>query len=60
MAKKVSSPSKIRLKTTATMIRSEKPGINKISQNDKDSTWKSGLNSGTTFEDYRLDVMRLD
>jgi len=42
------------------MARSLKPRTGKISHVDQDSTWKSGLTSGTSLEDYRLDVMKLD
>ena len=59
MATKVKSPNQIRLKTTKTMIRSTKPRSEKISHNDQDSTWRSGIAGGTNLGDYRLDVMRL-
>ena len=59
MATKVKSPSQIRLKTTKTMIRSTKPRTGKMSHNEQDSTWKSGIAGGTNLGDYRLDVMRL-
>lgn len=60
MATKVRSPRQIRLRTTKMMARSLKPRTGKISHVDQDSTWKSGLTSGTNLEDYRLDVMKLD
>ena len=57
--RKVKSPSSIRLKTTKTMVRATQPRTMKISHNEQDSSWKSGVASGTCLEDYRLDVMRL-
>jgi hypothetical protein len=59
MATKVKSPNQIQLKTTKTMTRTTKPRTGKISHNDQDSTWKSGVAGGTNLGDYRLDVMRL-
>lgn len=59
MAMKVKSPSKIRLRTNKMMIRSTKPRIEQNSHNDTDSTWKRGLESGTSLDNYRLDVMKL-
>lgn len=59
MATKVKSPNQIRLKTTKTMTRNTKPRTGRISHNDQDSTWKSGVAGGTNLGDYRLDVMRL-
>ena len=41
------------------MIRSTKPRIEQNSHNDTDSTWKRGLESGTSLDNYRLDVMKL-
>ena len=59
MATKVKSPNQIRLKTTKTMIRSTKPRSERISHNEQDSSWRSGIAGGTNLGDYRLDVMRL-
>jgi hypothetical protein len=59
MATKVKSPNQIRLKTTKTMARNTKPRTGRISHNDQDSMWKSGIAGGTNLGDYRLDVMRL-
>ena len=59
MATKVKSPSQIKLRTTKMMTRTQKPRIERISHNDQDSTWKSGVAGGTNLGDYRLDVMRL-
>ena len=60
MAKKVSSPGKIQLKTSKTMIRSTKPRSEKMSRDTTDARWKNGLNPGTSLEDYRLDLMKLN
>lgn len=59
MAKKVNSPRKISLKTSATVVRSSKPRSDKYNHNDKDSTWKSGKSGGTGLDDYNLDIMKL-
>lgn len=59
MATKVKSPGQIKLKTSKTVIRSSKPRIDKITHNNQDLSWKSGIASGTNLGDYRLDVMRL-
>ena len=59
MAKIVRKPSDIRLKTSSMVIRSTEPRSERITRNDNDSTWKSGLAGGTNFEDYKLDMMKL-
>ena len=59
MLTKVKSPKQIKLRTTKTMTRSMKPRLEKVSRDDQDSTWKSGIAAGTNLGDYRLDVMRL-
>jgi hypothetical protein len=42
------------------MERSKKPVIDKNNRTNQDSSWKSGLQSGTGLDDYRLDVMKLN
>ena len=57
--RKVKSPSNIRLRTTKMMTRHTKPNLGQILKVNQDMRWKSGLQSGTGLDDYRLDVMKL-